>query len=164
MSIIIGEIAWERQRLSDGCYLLPSSFKAKAGWARACLNHWRDNDIILKHPAQWGIVASGLMVVHILDDGEPYERGILERVRRGELFFSHGLDSSPVQTRAAIAANEWRAAKSPPERQNRPLEGERIGHVSYVPLANFPQSPLRVLDDELAELSQNVAKIAQGGY
>ena len=137
--LTVGEIPFNRPRLVTGRYLLPSSFVARSGMVPAALNHWRDNDHKFTAAVTWGVVEGGLMFYHVLDDEIPFEAGVLERVKRGELYWSHGDGAAPEDTRRAIAAGEGR----PVVYAERPLTGVTFSHASYVQESAFPQEPIR---------------------
>jgi len=123
------------------------------GIVTACLNHWWGDDVILSFPTRWKATAAGMEIVHRLDESIPYERAILEQVRRGRMGFSYGPGETPERQRWV---NEWITAwtvaacsldKSAPFYKVQPIGVlGNVGHMSYGGISEvaFPQEPARI--------------------
>ena len=105
MQLVFGELFYNQPREGTGRVLTSDSFIVRSGNVPACVNHWRDNDRVLSCPAMWAAGGTGLMISHILDDRIEYERLLLEKVARQELFWSYGDGAHPEVTRLAIAGD-----------------------------------------------------------
>ena len=68
MRLITGEIPFYAPRVQTGRYITPESFGFKrSGMVPVCLNHWRDNDVILANQATWALTSTGLGIMHVLE-------------------------------------------------------------------------------------------------
>lgn len=147
---VTGLIPYDVPRRDTGQYLTAGALPAWGGRVAACLNHWRDNDEILKHVATWRAAPAGVLIVHCLDDSVAYERAILEKVRRGLMGFSYGFGATPAANRHL---NDWLIAmvEANPRIASRKVEKmpnvAPFQHMSYVDVneAAYPQAPAYLL-------------------
>ncbi|MBW7959635.1 MAG: hypothetical protein H3C69_08755 [Candidatus Promineofilum sp.] len=147
---VTGLIPYNVPRRDTGQYLTAGALPAWGGQVAACLNHWRDDDEVLKNVATWRAAPAGVLIVHCLDDSIAYERAILEKVRRGLMGFSYGFGATAAANRSL---NDWLIAFASVNPQVTSYKVERIPrvapfqHMSYVPIdaAAFPQAPAYLL-------------------
>ena len=155
MRLVTGEIPFYRPRAGTGRYLTPESFGyGRSGMVPACYGHWRDNDKILANPATWALTSTGLGVMHVLNDDDPFEAAILAAVAKLALGFSFGLGANPSATRAAIAGDTRQIAYA-----EKPLTHVRIEHISYCPDCAFEQEPAHWVGAELEDMHGRLREI-----
>lgn len=149
--VVTGLIPFGVCRPDTGKFLSIGSIPGWIGQAAGCLNHWRDNQIVLRHPVLWVVTLDGLSIIHPLDDSVPFERDIRALVERGRMGFSYGWSENPAEQKAS---DEWTppawwpvASPTPRPYKVEPVKSLfNIGHISYADIDKvaYKQEPARL--------------------
>jgi hypothetical protein len=145
-ALIFAQLPFNVSRRATGAFLDAESIKSAGGSCVVNWRHWEADDIVFTHRASWIKAGDGIGFLHTLDLARPAERRVYELARAGNLEISYGIDPTPEQTRASVAAMNQRDRP----REVRPVATHDIKHMSYCERgdAAYPQPPVQVLIGE----------------